>query len=71
MVSLGLALYSRTLLMNWSNKYAPSTGPHLASGWNCTVKKGLLVWMMPSFEPSLALTKYSLHSGGRVFISTA
>ena len=60
-----------TCSRNMSNRKAVSRGPPCASGWNCTLKKGRCVWMMPSLELSLALMKKGFHPAGREALSTA
>ena len=41
------------------------------SGWNCAVKKGLVLCMMPSFVPSFAFLKSGCQSEGRCDTSMA
>jgi hypothetical protein len=56
---------------NMVNRKAVSSGPPCASGWNCTLKKGRCVWMMPSLLLSLALMKKGFQCGGSVLESMA
>ena len=54
-----------------SKRKSVSVGPGAASGWNCTLWKGLRMWRMPSFVPSLAFVNQGFQPGGRVRVSTA
>lgn len=56
------ALNAATWSKYASNKKLESRGPPFASGWNCVLMIGRLVWIMPSLLPSFKLTKYSFQS---------
>ena len=60
-----------TRFRNILKRKSVSVGPAHASGWNCTEKMGCTWWMMPSLEPSLALTKSVFHPAGSESLSTA
>ena len=47
---------ARTVSRKTSKRFSRSWGPPMASGWNWTLKNGLVLWTRPSLVSSLALT---------------